>query len=326
MTPTSTEQSQLIEQLTQAVKPKPPTDPAKKPVLIKPTASLAKLSNDFDPTQLYEPPNLVLSARTDNRIAIIGGPGSGKTTSCLTFPNRIWVDFDHKLPPNEKTLPFWNSQFSDSLAKRTFANVVNRRDAFKFWFRDNHHKFHENQTLIIDSWTMVMNAFEVQTCTEDDVLDQNDRSNKFWLHKQRLRYCRDIFDLMRACRCLIVVTLHESPDRDEQGELNGKIRPLMDGQFKDQLLGQFTDVWRQRSNIFETDEKRMVRRDPATKQKIPKRINHKGNPNWVWFWQLLGDQEFDTNCNSILGEKVRKHNKYLIPADFAEIQKIYQLP
>ncbi len=277
----------------------------------------------------YTPKFSVVSTSDYHRIAIIGGPGSGKTTAIKTFPNRVWADFDHKLPKDEAiTLPFWNSEFCNSLLtiKSKPGGIINRRDAFKYWLMENHPKFHEEQTFILDSWTMLMNAFEVKTKAEDDLLDLNDKSNKYFIHAARLRYCRELFDCFRAMKCTVVITLHESPDRDDTGELNGKVQPLMDGKFKDQLLGQFTDVWRQRSNIYETDERGVIRRDPKTNQRIIKRVNHNGNSNWVWFWQLLGDSEFDTNCNSNLGEKVRKYNKYLVPADYNEILKIYQLP
>lgn len=318
------EQTALVAQLTPS-----PAQKIVKTTLLKPTPYSAKpTAQAFDPTKHYIPLEATPASDEEcRRIAIIGSPGSGKTTSCLTFPNRIWLDLDRKLPASEQhTIKFWDSNFADKLAVRTYANVVNRRDAFKFWLRDNHHKFHEDQTLILDSWTVLMNAFEVQTKAEDDKLDASDKSNKYYLHGARLRYCREIFDYLRACRCLVVVTLHESPDRDDKGDLNGKIRPLMDGQFKDQLLGQFTDVWRQRSNIYETNEKGVIVRDKETNQKVVRHVSHKGNPNWVWFWQLLGDAEFDTNCNPTLGEKVRKYKKYLVPADWNAIEEIYKLP
>lgn len=318
--PLSLEQAALVAQLTPAVKPS-------KPTLLKPTPyQTPTVPAVASPDKYFFPAGAISSSSAQPRIAIIGGPGSGKTTSCLTFPHRIWLDLDNKLPRGEQSLPFWDSRFCDSLAKRTYANVVNRRDAFKFWLRDNHHKFHEEQTLITDSWTFLMNAFELQTRAEDDHLDANDKSNKYYMHAARLRYCRELFEYFRACRCTVVITFHESLDRDEKGDLNGKIRPVMDGQFKDQIFGHFTDVWRQRSNLFEVDASGIVKRDPTTKQKLIKSINHNNNPNWVWFWQLLGDAEFDTNCNPDLGEKVRKHKKYLVAADWNEIQNIYKLP
>jgi len=296
--------------------------------LIKPASHLhITTTAKHDPTQLFIPPGSITSTSIDTRIAIIGAPGSGKTTSCLTFPNRIWADFDHKLPANETSMPFWNSDFCDKLATRTFKTIVNRRDAFKFWLRDNHAEFHEDQTFILDSWTLLMNAFEVQTSAEDELLDQNDKSNKYYLHKQRLLYCRQIFECLKAMRCIVVVTFHEAADRDKDGELNGKVRPLMDGQFKDQIFGQFTDVWRQRANIYETDPRTgIVIRDKenGNKPKL-KLVEHNNNQDWRWFWQLLGDAEFDTNCNPDLGEKVRKHKKYLVPADYNEIKRIMAL-
>lgn len=312
-TPTPAQISEHVAKLVASVTPRQAPLAAPRPTLSSKPA--------HDPTQHYIPPESRISNETHKRIAIIGGPGSGKTTSCTTFPNRIWLNFDRKLPQGEVSIDFWDSAFSDKLAKRTINNVVNTRDAFKFWLRDNHHKFHEEQTIILDSWTLMMNAFASQTWAENDVLDP---PNQYYFYKVQLRYCREIIDFLKAIRSLVVVTFHESLDRDEKGELNGKVRPLMDGQFKDQLLGHFTDCWRQQANIYEREANGSVKRVNGVKQL--KVLAHNNNPKWVWFWQLLGDTEFDTNCNPTLGEKVRKHGKYLIPADYSEILKIYQLP
>lgn len=265
---------------------------------------------------IYEPAGIVISSSSDQRIAILGAPGTGKTTSILTFPNRTWLDFDHKLPKGEKTIEFWNPDWVDSYVKRDYTEIPNQRDAYKKWIRENIHKFSKDQTVITDSGTFLENAFDVMTYADDD------GTNKYWFWGEKLRYYKELFNSMKGAKCRIVFTFHEAPDRDEKGDLNGKVRPLMDGSFKDQLLGHFTDVWRQRANIYEKQLNGAPKRD-ANGQKIIKSVNHNGNPNWVWFWQLLGDAEFDTNCNPVLGKKVRETNSYLIPADFAEIEKLY---
>lgn len=259
---------------------------------------------------MFIPPNAVQTERPHEIIALVGLPGSGKTTSAATFPNRIWVDFDHKLPAGETAMPFWQPEFVDSLAKRTsVASPPNQRDAFKKWIRDNVAKFTEEQTLIIDSWSMLMNGFNIQTYIDDSMLA---KPNPFWFWKYKGQYCEEIMSYIKSCKARVIVTFHETVDRDEEGNLNGKIRPLMDGSFKDQILGHFTDAWHQVCN-------------PPRIDKTGKRIIENGkfvvDPGY--FWELKASPTFNVNTNPVLGAKLMGSEINKIPATFTELEKLY---
>lgn len=261
-------------------------------------------------TGYFIPKEAIQSSRPHEMIAIVGGPGSGKTTSCLTFPNRIWLDFDHKLPINEISVPFWSSAFCDTICKPSAGyKNSNRRDAFLFWLRDNHKKFVEEQTVVLDTWTFLMDAFNEQTNAEDDRMQPK---NSFWFWKQKVRYAEEVINFFKAMSCRVVVNFHETRERDDQDRFTGKIRPVMDGSFKDKLLGYFTDVYRQVKDPIERDEK-------------GRRVTH-GTELAVkqgWFWQLVGDDIMDCNMNPTLGAKVRAQKIKIISADYNEIIKIY---
>lgn len=261
-------------------------------------------------TEHFIPPGSQTTELPHEIIALVGLPGSGKTTSAATFPNRIWLDFDHKLPQGEVAIPFWDSKFVDSLAKRTSASSpANQRDAFKKWLRENHLKFAPDQTLIIDSWSNMMNGFNIQTYVEDSLLA---KPNPFWFWKQKGQFCEEIVTYIKSCPCRVIVTFHEAIDRDEEGTPNGKIRPLMDGSFKDQLLGHFTDAWHQVCNPPKLD---------AQGRRVVENNKYVIEPGY--FWELTASPVFNVNTNPILGKAIRAKGITKVPANYAEIERLY---
>lgn len=266
--------------------------------MIKALADIAKLELTSAP--LYIPLGTVKSRVGKMMIAAIGRPGSGKTTGAATFPNPIFADFDNKLPANYNSIPFWNAAFCDAQFGpnqngRTNPAYPNRRDAFQRWLAANLSKFTPEQTFVVDSWTMVMNAFDVQTRLDEPRMGLTSKGevNKFWFWGEKLNYARNIHEILRSAACNIIVTVHESPDRDEKGELNGKINPLMDGSFKDQMLGHYTDAWHFVRNPIEFEAN-------GTSKKI-----RTANDADTFYWNFFGDPLVDTNCNPDLGKILR---------------------
>ena len=205
----------------------------------------------------YIPPN-TQSLKDNNisaqsRIALMGYPFTGKTWSALTWPNPIVCNFDNKfgahLGRDILIVPFHDPAFVDSLAKRQVpAHPPNVRDAFKVWLDNQAPKLERDQTLIIDSWTMLNTAQELQTSKEVFLTSQGKVDDRApW--RVKLDYFKDICNRLRTLTCDVIVTFHEQDDRfktgTQAGEVNGKVRPLMSGQFKDQLMGHFTDFFRQ---------------------------------------------------------------------------------
>lgn len=260
-------------------------------------------------------PGATISKPSHEIIALVGLPGSGKTTACKTFPApRLWVDFDHKLPAGEQTLDLWSAEFCDVTmkAKRTFPSAPpNRRDALRAWLREYGSSIPENATFIIDSWTIMQNSFDQQTQQEEDLAA---KPNPFSFWKRKAAYAIEVCEMLKACKCRVVVTFHETIERNEEGDPTGKIRPVMDGGFKDQLLGHFTDAWHQVCNPLARDDNGKYIMD-----------GNKPRVNKGFFWELIGSDVFNTNTNPNLGEKVRRHNIRMVPADYKEIQKIYAM-
>ncbi len=250
-------------------------------------------------------------------IAIVGRPGTGKTHGALTFPNIQVADFDTKLPRGTSSLPFWNNDFCNAILKRhsrtnTEPRRANIRDAFQLWLTENIDEYGEEQTLFIDSWTMVQNAFDVQTRFDEklEAITKTQAINKYWFWNQKLEYCRNIIDLLKRGRCRIIISFHEVIERNEDGEPNGRVTPIMDGQFKDQLLGHFTDVWR-------------CVKDPVTPgqlSKSSKEIADSGGSKY--FWHMAGKSLVDINCNPDLSTALAKAKLEMIPNNYTEIEKL----
>lgn len=244
-------------------------------------------------------------------IALIGAPGSGKTTACLTFPNRIWLDFDHKIPAGEVTIPFYDPKFCDSLATKYSPNCPpNQRDALKVWLRQHSSKLTKSQTLILDSWTNIQAAHDMQARIEGEMMSAKERKWAFYGGKKE--FSADIMAALKATICRVIVIFHEVPERNEEGELTTKIKVLMDGSYKDELLKDFTDYWRQLCFPYEKDARGNYVLDKG------KKIFNPG-----YFWQLVSDDNFNANMNNNLSPRVRKMKLSKVKADWAEIEKIY---
>lgn len=198
------------------------------------------------------------------RLALIGAPSTGKTWSSLTFPNPIIADFDNKLGAHRgrdiMVLPFYDADFivkDCKLPKLHPMNPPNRRDAFLFWLQKEAPKLELTQTLIIDSFSNLEIAFDQQQALEP-VMNQYGKVDKFafWAHKKD--YFVAVCNLLKSLKCNVVAIFHETLERNDEGDFTGKLKPVMTGSFKDQILGHFTDVFRQVTKAQKNTEGKVI--------------------------------------------------------------------
>lgn len=187
------------------------------------------------------------------RIGLMGYPFTGKTWSALTFPNPVVLNLDNKLGAHSNredviVLPFSDGAFCDQYSKRVSAShPPNVRNAVKKWLQTEGLKLEADQTLVIDSWTMLQNWFDIQETIEPQYSVSTGKVDEFAAWASKKQFSRDICEYLKLIRCnYIIVTFHETDERDKKsGKVTGKVRPLMEGSFKDQVSGHFTDWFRQ---------------------------------------------------------------------------------
>lgn len=186
---------------------------------------------------------IVPSNSQTNLFGFQGAPNSGKTTAALKFPNPLVLDFDKKLPPNVPSIPFWNPDFVNKITP--CAIRPNRRDALKRWLKEARQLIDPGTTLILDSFTRVNAEFDLHAEADPTpYLSKSGNVDGFEIYRQKLLYCHTIFEYLQALPCAVIVTFHEQVDRDEKGNLTGKMRPLVTGQFGDQVAGLFSNFFR----------------------------------------------------------------------------------
>ena len=212
------------------------------------------------------------------RLLLIGLPGTGKTFSAMTFPNPVVCDLDNKLSgyrkhkPEEKFLaiPFWNVDFVVKECKMSNAgpgktNLAslppNTRDAFKYWLIEEGVKLTKDYTLIVDSWTSLQTAFDLQSKAPHEIVyGKTGQEDGFAFWGRKKQYSKEIVSALKTLSCNVVVICHETYERNEEGRIVG-LKALQDGSYADELPSQFTDVYRQMVLTKEEAAKRGLKQE-----------------------------------------------------------------
>jgi len=188
-----------------------------------------------------------------NMILLVGAPFTGKSTAAATFPNPVFLDFDHKAPVNTTTVPFWNAEFCDKLAPRKNPNhTPNRKDALLNYFRahvitaDASRRIPYSATLILDSMTALEEAIHRQIQQDGIPIGKGGQPDGFHLWKLKIDYLNDFFAIAQAWPGTFICIMHETPEYGESGATTGRIKPLLSGQYADKIGSKFTGMYRQR--------------------------------------------------------------------------------
>jgi hypothetical protein len=273
---------------------------------------------------------------TQLRIGIQGLPKTAKTYSALTFPNPVVVSYDRGLVAhvgrNIIEVPMYDNAWVDSVSKRKSPQYMDIRDnvpvqkdrpfdrrgaLLKFLYGDAT-KLSKEQTLIIDGGTGVQSAFHIAYWC-DPSLDKDGKIKPYEEYKQKINYFTEMALCFKALACNVIYICHESQDRNDKGDLNGRIRPLLSGAFQDELQSHFTD-WA-RAHVVEK---------PANTPDLIKQFKDKWhlddtefkywmdstdkNHRSIYLWQLYSDSI--ANCGTSL-----KNAPKFIPASWESYQR-----
>ena len=253
------------------------------------------------------------------RLGLQGAPCSGKTWSAVTFPNPIIVDFDNGTTAlrgrDVRYVPFYDEKYVIEKfgAKRKAytiegipTTVINRRDAFRKWLDSDAALLTPADTLILDSWTSLMNAFDLMTEAEP-AYTKGGSIDEFAFWRRKIMWSTDVVEMLKSLSCNVVVCFHELQQRDKvTGAILDKIQPLMEGKFVAELKVHFSDFYRQHA---------------MSKLKIdgkPNEVNGKILDKDGWYWQVKSDASFDAKC------RVPNVVDKLVPADYSFFKNNYK--
>lgn len=231
-------------------------------------------------------------------LGIQGPPCSGKTWAATSFPNPIVADFDRGTSAlrgrDIRVVPFYDEKYVTEIlkaSKKAFtiegipSVAINRRDAFRKWLTEYAAKeLKASDTLIIDSWTSLMNAFDLMTEAEPAYTKQGN-IDEFAFWRRKIMWSTDVIEQLKGLTCNVVVNFHEVQMRDKTtGVLLDKVQPLMEGKFVAELKVHFSDFFRQHA---------LAKINLAGK---PTEVNGKPIAEDGWYWQVKSDANFDAKC------------------------------
>lgn len=240
------------------------------------------------------------------RLGIQGPSGTGKTWAGLTFPKPIVLNIDRGLGAHIGRaevieIPFWNDKFVDSLIPRKVGNPSNRRDAILKWLNSEGKKLEEDQTLVVDGSTGLQNAFDTQQSLEP-VYSSSGKLDSFAYWKFKVSFFGEICEIFKTLKCHVIYICHETLDRNKEGELNGKVRPLLTGQFSDQLASHFTDWFRMHAFSKPVDYTKVKLEEWGMSLEEYKSMCDSFSTKTMYIWQTQADNIANCKSSSLIGQ------------------------
>lgn len=248
------------------------------------------------------------------RVALQGPSGTGKTWSALTFPNPVVIDFDNKLGAHRSrsdvaVVPFFDNNWLQNERDKTpdlkkvadfiAKGELNRAGILLEWVKLYGPQFTPDQTLIIDSWTMLQNNFDAFGRATPVITKQTGEVDKFEFWGRKQSYSLKLLEHLKNLKCNVLVTFHETGERNEKGDLTGKLGPLMDGKVKDQLGQHFTDWYRQLAETKKDQLGKIVKDAPTE-----------------YYWQIRSDNLCNCTCSVA---KLIEGGEFKVPATYQSL-------
>lgn len=277
---------------------------------------------------MYLPINSITLDKQEDpqiRLGLQGWAGTGKTWAALTFLNPVVLNFNrglgaHRGRKDVIEVPFysdeWLKKFNANYGAKTQSGEMMQKQLLEIWLATEAKKLEEDQTLIIDGQSDIQSLYHKwweknPMHTKAGVIDD------FGEYKQKLIFFGNIMDQIKSLRCNVVWICHEIEQKNKDGSMTGKVRPLLSGQFEAQLAGNFTDWFRQHAVTKLIDEKltpEVLSKWIMTKDEF-KLMQSKFPRDTIYCWQTDGDDTFDGKCSSLIS-----FPKF-IPAEFDSFKK-----
>jgi len=255
-----------------------------------------------------------ITVKPQIRLGIQGYSKTGKTWAALTFPNPIVLNLDRGLGAHTGRsdvyeIPFYKPEFCKSF--------VELKDKLVSWLDTEGKKITSSQTLVFDGCTSLQNAYHAwYKANQFQFLTKAGKVDDFAEWAQKKNYYAEVMELFKSLSCDIVFISHESAQKDKgTQEYTGKIRPLLTGQFNDELMNHFTDWFRQHSAAKVDEPKETTLKAFGMTASEFRNWQNTLPRNTIYYWQTDSDDVFDGGCSSLVN-----FPKYL-PATFAAFSK-----
>lgn len=256
---------------------------------------------------LYIPPGAVsLDKETvqQQRIGIQGYGGTGKSWLALQWPNPMVVNFDRGLGAHIGRADVHHIKFYDPDFVKRYHNSGDIKMAFEEWLNKEGPKLVKEQTLIVDSFSDLDNAYHANWRSAP-VHSNTGKVNEFAEWQNKLVYFGDIFAKFKTLKCNVIILCHEAEKKDKTGEYTGKLRPLAQGSIADKIVPHFTDWFRMHAadkpkNVENEMTEDRLRLWGMTKTEFAAMLNEYPRGTH-YFIQTESDNQFDGKCSSLVG-------------------------
>ena len=179
-------------------------------------------------------------------IALVAPPNGGKTYFLEHWPNILVLDCEGKLSPTTLRVPLNDAAFINKWAKPYCDNPANWRAArpteashlalFE-WLKKVGPTLTKPTALALDCFTHLLHSIDawIDMNRAYFVEPKSGKVNDYAGWKYQLVYWHKLFTEFKKLSVNTIITFHEEPDKDNTGKLNGRIKALCGGSFKDQI-------------------------------------------------------------------------------------------
>jgi hypothetical protein len=270
---------------------------------------------------IYTPPNCFTldksTTRPQIRLGIQGYSGTGKTFGALSFPNPIVLNLDrglgcHAGRTDVIEVPFYKKEFSGN-------SLGELKDRLMEWINKEAKKLSPEQTLVFDGCTSLQNAYHAWFKANQHLfLTKAGKVDDFAEWREKKNYYAEIMETFKMLSCDVIFIAHETAQKDKDGGYTGKIRPLLTGQFGDEIVNHFSDWLRQLSNEKPTDfsliKEESLKKWEMTIKEFKEFCDNISN-NSIYYWQTSSDNIFDGKVSSLVNCPM------FVPANYSTFQK-----
>lgn len=235
------------------------------------------------------------------RLGIQGFSGTSKTFASTTFPNPIFLNLDRGLGAHTgragiHEIPMWDDKFIGS---------KHRKEFLLQWLNGEAKQLEADQTLVIDGSTGVQNAFENWMSRNPQYTKQG-KEDDFAKWRLKKEYFAELCETLKTLKCHVIYLAHEAEAKDKDGGYSGKLRPLLTGQFGDEINSHFTDWFRSHSAAKPTDyniikPEALAAWGCKTWQEFKAMCDSIDAPS-IYYWQTYSDDRCDCKSSSLMGQ------------------------